>query len=392
MRCSPGTLPLVLLLASLTACGHSEPFTTAPVNEGDGPLGVSQPVRLTYSSGMDHIASFSPDGKTLFYSFQDLLPAPPLVPARPDVDRCIGWMAAGGGVRHDLCRLDATGLDSTDAWEQASLGADGALLYAEYTSAIRSLTIRRGALRLGTLENPWPGQVLLSTPTVVGGLSFDHFGAIRWASPSTFYVQVHDRSLFGNPYNEAKVDTIAYGVGILRGDLSAGGAVFTPVAGTDSASGFALSAGRDSIYFTRLDDAALYVVPAAGGPRRAVYSVAGSTPRLILREATRVGNQIAVVSQQYQQRDYIKYPPEPAYGLKPGSVILLIRPSDGTRSVVDSALGAQGALGTVAAFGAVEASPDGCRLVVEHRIVQEFTFTTDLYSYCLGPSGQCVCS
>ncbi|MES2124721.1 MAG: hypothetical protein V4503_08560 [Gemmatimonadota bacterium] len=390
MRCSPGTLA-VTLLALVGACGHSEPFVAAPVNEGDGPFGVSQPVRLTYNQGMDHLASFSPDGKTLVYAFQDRLALPPAIPYRPDVDRCIGWMAAGGGVRHELCRPDVVGLDSTDAWEQASVGPDGALLYGEYTSAIRSLTISRGALRLGTLENPWPGQVLLGTPNVVGGFSFDHFGAIRWASPTTFFVQVHDQTLIGNPDNETKIDTIALGVGILRGDLSAGGAVFTPVAGTDSASGMALSAGRDSIYFTRLDDAALYVVPASGGARRVVYSEAGASPRVILREASRVGERIAVVRQQWQTREAIKYP-DPPYGLKPGSVILLVRPSDGTSSPLANVSGAPRIQGSAAAFGAIVASPDGCRLVVEHRIVQGFTFTTDLYSYCLGPSGQCVCS
>lgn len=348
------------------------------------------PARYTFDGGLDQVGSFSADGTTLFYAFQPRLPLPPLVPARPDVDRCIGLLPANGGTRREICRDDFAGLDSTDAFEHAALGPDGTLLYSAYSAPIRSLLTTSGTLRAGSLSAPYPGRILLATPTVTAGLSFDHFGAIRWASPTTFFVQVFDQTLIGNPYNEIKTDTLQLGIGILRGDLTATGAVFTAVAGADSASGFDLSAAGDSLYFTRLDDAALYVVAGTGGTRRVVYSLASATPRTILRDPTRVGGRIAVVRQDYQPRATLKFP-DPPWGLAPGSQIELVRPGDGAATPLARTTGSRNTEGALAAFGALLGSPDGCRLVVEHRIVQGFTYTTDLYAYCLGVGGQCSC-
>lgn len=380
----------IAVVVACAACQHSTPFAGETPPTSDGAFSVGAPVRFTFDNGMDQVGSFSADGTMLLYAFQPKLPLPPLVPARPDVDRCIGLLPANGGTRREICRDDFAGLDSSDAFEHAALGADGTLLYGAYSAPIRGLLTSSGTLRAGSLSQPYPGRILLTTPTVTAGLSFDHFGVIRWASPTTFFVQVLDQTLIGNPYNEVKSDTLQLGIGILRGDLSATGVVFTAVAGADSASGFDLSIAGDSLYFTRLDDASLYVVAGTGGTRRVVYSLASAAPRTILRDPTRVGGRIAVVRQDYQQRATLKFP-DPPWGLAPGSRIELVRPSDGTATLLASATGNRNSEGALAAFGALLGSPDGCRLVVEHRIVQGFTYTTDLYSYCLGPAGQCSC-
>ncbi|MES2304178.1 MAG: hypothetical protein V4558_01650 [Gemmatimonadota bacterium] len=382
---------LAMTLLTLTACGHSETFVTGTPPGEEGPLLAGAPTRLTYSDGVDLVSSFSPDGKSLLFSFQPFKPLPPVVLSRPDVDRCIGIMPASGGTRNELCRLNTAGLDSTDAFEHAAVGGDGSLLYGAYASTVGALIVNTGALRLGTLAAPYPGRVLLATPTVTAGLSFDHFGVIRWASPTTFFVEVHDQTVFGNPLNEVKSDTFALGVGILRGDISGNGAVFTAVAGTDSASGFDLSTAGDSLYFTRLDDVRLYSVPVAGGTRRVVYTEPNVPARRIVRDPVRIGGRIALVAQNYQQRNTIKWP-DPPLGLAPGSTIKLVGPGDGVVSSLVATTGDYYTLGALAAFGAMAASPDGCRLIVEHRIVQKFSFTTDLYSYCLGNNGSCTCS
>ncbi|MES2304177.1 MAG: hypothetical protein V4558_01645 [Gemmatimonadota bacterium] len=384
----------LLLLMAGAGCGHSEPFLTGAPPGQDGPLLVGAPTRLTYGDGMDLVASISPDGATLLYAFQPYKPPPPATLSRPDVDRCIGIMPVGGGSRREICRADNAGLDSTDAFEQASLGSDGALLYAAYASRIGAPAVNTGALRLGTVDAPYPGRVLLTTPNFVSGLSFDHFGAIRWISATSFLVEVHDQQIFSNGGNDTRSDTFPLGVGILRGELNGGQATFSMVAGTDSASGFDLSVAKDSIYFTRLDDARLYVVAIAGGTRRAVFTEpANGATRRYLRDPVRIGNRVAVVGQDYQQRENLKFPPgQPPLGLGAGSVVKAIGPGDGIASSLLATNGSNSTQGSFAAFGALAASPDGCRLVVEHRIVKESSFTTDLYSYCLGTGGSCVCS
>lgn len=387
----PAVRLLVAMLLVTSACGHSESFVATGEEAASGPFATMTPTRLTYATGMDLLSGFSPDGKTLLYSFQPRFLPPPSVPARPDFDRCIGLLPAGGGTRREICRVDVTGDATTDAFEHAALGTDGALLYGAYSSGILAPLVSQGALRLATLEAPWPGRVLLTTPAVVGSFSFDHFGTPRWLSTSTFFVPVHDQSLVGSPDNEAKVDTIAFGIGILRGELSSAGVVFTAVPGSDSATGFDFSAGRDSLYLTRFNDPSLYVIPIAGGSRRVVYTSPPLTGPTILRDPVRIGNRIAAVRHNYQRLDQFRYP-DPPVGLGPDAAIVVIDAARGTSSTLVSAPGPIRVQGSLAAFGALAASPDGCRLVVEHRIVQQFTFTTDLYSYCLGPAGQCICS
>lgn len=378
--------------ALLAACSHSEPFVTGAPPGLDGPLVAGAPIRLTYNDGVDLVASFSPDGASLFYAFQPFKPPAPAVLSRPDVDRCIGIMPPGGGTRSEICRDDAAGLDSTDAFEQYAVGSGGMVLYGSYASRIDAPVVNTGALRLGTIDNPYPGRVLLTTPNFIGGFSFDHFGPIRWLSATSFLVQVRDHPAWGNPYNDAKLDSFPLGVGILRGELSGTGATFSAVPGTDSATGFDFSVAKDSIYFTRLDDARLYRLALAGGNREVVYTESGANRR-ILRDPVRIGNRIAVIGQDYQQRLTFRInPPEPPYGLKPGSIVRAVGPGVGAVTTLVAATGDYHFQGQLAAFGAMAASPDGCRLVIEHRIVYLLTYTTDLYSYCLGTGGGCTCA
>ena len=377
-------LPWVAILLLAAGCGHSEPFAGATQPPLDGPLVAATPLRLTYDDGMDHVATFSPDGATLLYSAQPLL--------THDRDRCIGLMPPGGGTRQAICRFDAVGSDTTDAFEHAALSSDGGLLYGAFTSRIGAILVDRGALRLGTVAAPWPGRALLITPTTVAGLSFDHVGTIRWLSSGTFFVVVTDQTLIGNPSASGKFDTLTIGVGMLRGDLTESGAVFTAIAGADSANGFDFSAAKDSIYFTRQDDATLYAMPIGGGARRSVYTEAPQSVRRIVRDPVRVGARVAVIGQNFPARvnDRLVW----TTGLEPASAITLVRPSDGTATILTS-IGSTpppSGQGAVAAFGALAASPDGCRLIVEHRMLKSPTFTTDLYAYCLGVSGQCSCS
>jgi len=133
-------------------------------------------------------------------------------------------------------------------------------------------------------------------------------------------------------------------------------------------------------------------MPIGGGARRSVYTEAPQSVRRIVRDPVRVGARVAVIGQNFPARvnDRLVW----TTGLEPASAITLVRPSDGTATILTS-IGSTpppSSQGAVAAFGALAASPDGCRLIVEHRMLKSPTFTTDLYAYCLGVSGQCSCS
>lgn len=360
---------------SLTACAHSDPAEATGPTALDGPHAAASPTRLTFESGMDHVASFTADGATLLYSFQGT--------DRADRDRCIGLLPAAGGTRREMCDDAVLHRNSTESFEHAAVNDDGALLYGAFTSAIGAPLVSSGELRLATRSTPLTYRSLFTTPNVIGGFSFDHIGTIRWLSATTFLVNAVDQSLIGSPFNEAKLDTLTLGIGLLRGELTATGATFTAVPGTAGLNGFDLSAGRDSIYFTVQDDSSLWAMQVTGStPRRVYFEASQPGGRMILRDPARVGDRVAVVRQLWQQRTG---QPNPPWGMSGLSAIRLVRPADGSSTLFATSPG------TSLIFGALAASPTGCRLVAEHRMPQGFTFTTDLYAYCVGTGPECAC-
>lgn len=363
------------MLGLLAACAHTDAAESTGPTPLDAPHATATPTRLTFESGMDHVASFTADGATLVYAFQ---PA-----GRADRDRCLALMPAGGGTRTEICDDAVAHRNTTDAFEHAAVGDDGALLYGAFTSAIGAPLVSRGELRLATRTAPLTYRTLFTTPTVIGGFSFDHVGTIRWLSPTAFLVNAVDQSLIGSPYNEFKVDTLTLGIGLLRGDLGATGATFTAVPGTAGLNGFDLSRQRDSIYFTVQEDSSLWALPVTGGtPRRVRFESSLPNGRMILRDPARVGARIAVVRQLWQSRDR---QPSPPWGMSALSAIELVNPGDGAMTTLATTPGSD------LIFGALAGSPVGCRLVAEHRFPSGFTFTTDLYAYCLGSGPECSC-
>lgn len=367
--------PLLLSIALLTACTHSDAVVGADPPPADVPFDGGHPRRLTFDAGMDLFPSWSPDGQRIAFSFQP--------PGRADYDRCIGILPGSGGTRRDICYSGFDGNGRTDALEWPVIGEDGALLYTQYFSDIGTRVTGGGALRLATLAEPLPGRVLLTLPKAMGPISFNNIGTTRWLNANRFYFVPQAGISRGSHANPNKKDTMFVGVGLIRGDLVNGQATFTLLAGTDSASGFDFSAGRDTIYFTRQHETRLYAMAEAGGPVSLVYD----KPSLLvdstmLRNPTRVGNRIAMV---FDRWDVITGPQGvPARGLMPGIRLELVRPGlPGSEVVFTPSLG-QG-------IGAIAAAPGRCEIVFEARRPQQLSYTTDLYSICAGSGAGCAC-
>lgn len=362
------------VLLALCACGHSDGYLATDPTTSDKPFVDGPVVRLTYDAGMDLFPSWSPDGRTLAYSFQPK--------GLADFDRCLGFMANGAGTRRDVCYAGFDGTDRTDALEWPAIGPDGQLLYTQYFSDVETRFPAGGMLRLGTVDAPLPGRALLAIPNTIGPIGFNSIGTTRWASASRFYFVPQTGISRGSHANPNKKDTLFVGVGIVRGDLANGVPTFTLMADTDSASGFDFSRSGDSIYFTRQHDFRLYAMPVAGGPTTVVYTADVPGGEWMLRNPTRVGDRIAVVLAAW---DIVTGPQGvPPRGLIPGTRIDLVRPNIAGGEVAYTPPTGTG-------LGVIAAPPNRCEIVFEARGAQQISYTTDLYSLCVGSGAGCTC-
>lgn len=348
---------LVLLVGS---CGHSDPFLTTPPTDGDRPFSTGPSVRLTFDEGMDRFPAFTPDDRTMWYSF-----APP---ERADGDRCLASMPARGGSRTEYCLPSIVDATRRDAFDQASPGPDDQLIYGRYESVIGALLVSSGSLDLASVTHPLAGRSLLSLPHNFGGIGFNHIGRIRWIANDHVIVVAENQSLIPHCTACAKRDTIVLGAGLLDGRITAESATFQLIEGTRDAADFAISASGDSLYFTRSDDlneptgraSSLYAVPLGGGVAQRLFSVAASDT---FYSIARIGARYAVRS----NRGIL------SVDLTSGSSTTLVGVN------ADAPAG----------FGMITASTDGCSLLVESRRLRDATFTTDLYRISTGSAG-CV--
>lgn len=365
---------LVVAALLTTACGHSDAFLGDVPPVIDEPFQAGTPVRVTFDPGMDRFPSFSPDGRSIVYSYQPT--------ERDDRDRCIGIVPTNGGTRRGVCYTHVDGDDRTDALEWPATNTDGALLFTHYVSQIGDRIPERGSLRLGTVAQPLPGRSLLSLPNSVDGIGFTRIGPTRWASSTRFYFVAQDYLMMGSHANGNKKDTMYVGVALVRGDVTPSSASFAIVAETDSLSGFALSTGGDSIYFTRQNQRSLYAMSTSGGAAIVVYSATG-IGRPVVRDPVRIGARIAVVVDSIDQvTGLFGVPPRGLWG---AARIELVRPGTPGSEVFTTAGGTHG-------FGSLAAPPGGCAFVVERRLPLGISWTTDLELQCVGTSAACVCS
>src|SRR6267143_4920507 len=220
----------LLLIAVLAACEHTSPFhpgTYAPV----GPLGSGSPLRLTYNPGQDLTPAWLPDGSAILYARERL--------DRPDRDRCIARLPAGGGaITGELCDRIPAADDSTNALQWPAHAADGRLVYVRASSptALGSLAPHDQQLVLGTFDGSAPVRVLRSLPyQSPSGRGHGAVAQIRWLN-ATRLVYVGQGVAYPRACASCPADTIPTGLELITMDLSGPTPSLDTLPGTNLAS------------------------------------------------------------------------------------------------------------------------------------------------------------
>src|SRR5260370_18837916 len=148
----------LLLIAVLAACEHTSPFRPG-LYAPTCPLGSGSPFRPTYNPGQDLTPTWLPDGSAILYARERL--------DRPDRDRCIARLPAGGGsITGELCDRIPAAADSTDAFAWPAPAAGGRLVYTRASSLtpLGSPAPHYQQPGLGLFDGSAPGRGLRRLP------------------------------------------------------------------------------------------------------------------------------------------------------------------------------------------------------------------------------------
>lgn len=231
-------IPALLFLAA--ACGHTEPYTTAPINS-DGPFAGAAPARLTYNSFTDSAASLTADGQGLMYLYTGFA----------NGDRCIGLMPTGGGSRRwELCDTRFEAADSGKSYSAAALNSDGQLLYLSALARRGRDAPDRTTLWLADSALPFQRRALISFPINVGGQGLSWLTDAQWTGPESFIARAGLLSV-AKACDRCPLDTTVVPAGIVRGAITPTGATLSFVPGAESPDVVSLAEDGSSLVFIR---------------------------------------------------------------------------------------------------------------------------------------------
>ncbi len=274
----------LLLIAGLAACEHSSPFhpgTYAPT----GPLGSGSPLRLTYNPGQDLTPVWLPDGSGILYSRERV--------DRPDLDRCLARLPAGGGaITGELCDLIPAADDSTDAYQWPAPAADGRLVYVRASSptALRGLAPHDQQLVLGTFDGSAAVRVLIGIPyQSPSGRGNEAVAQIRWLNATTL-VYVGQGVVYPRACGRCPADTVTTGLELVKMNVSPPIPTLDTLPGTDQASSVAV-VGSDTVYYTRNGDSRVYRLALSSGTTTVVHDFGGP----IVRDVQVAGSRLVAV-------------------------------------------------------------------------------------------------
>jgi hypothetical protein len=225
---------------------------------------VGPPERLTLNAGKDAMASFSPDGQSIWYAWEKL--------DRSDHDLCLGALPVGGGTRtHEVCHTNpASSPDSVNWNTYPALDAAGRrLVWQEMSADPEERADGSGGIMLSSiaaLADPSQHRTLVPMPRPFGPGDADHpfneLMSLRWANDSTIVAVATLVAEFSPAFSPP--DTFYTGIELVTITLSGSSVVTGIIPGTDSASGLTLGPGG-AIYFTKDGDARVYRTTLAGG-------------------------------------------------------------------------------------------------------------------------------
>ena len=240
----------VLLAATLTGCSHSQPFDTAYYGAPPPPAGTE--TRLTYNFGNDRGPAWLPGGTGFYYSRQEL--------DRSDRDWCLALMPrGGGGIRREICDVVPAAIDSINGWQSPGPGPDGRLGFMRTSApaALNPVAPYRSELVTVALADPADARVLKVLPGLApSGRGYEAVSQIRWLSPSSI-VYLAERVVYRAPCGSCPVDTLRWGLELVKADLGGPVPVFSMLPGSDQASSVAV-VGSDTVYYTTNGDSRVY--------------------------------------------------------------------------------------------------------------------------------------
>lgn len=245
----PGRLLLCAAIA-VGACNHERPFGT-PDTASDRPFLPGTPTRLTFNPGSDLHPAWTADGTAFLYAWQQLRSA--------DVDRCLGQIpATGGSSTRSICNPNPAAVDSADLFDVPSPSDDGQLLFIRSSGRPGAVTPSEAGLFLGRLADPLTAARLLPLPVAApGGGVQGTISTARWLS-RTRVMYVAQSVVYAREFSGAPLDTLETGLAVVEMDLGGPQPALTAVPGTVGATSAALSATRDTIYYTLLNDSRVY--------------------------------------------------------------------------------------------------------------------------------------
>jgi hypothetical protein len=279
-------LRTLLAVAALVlgACAHDEPFQPQDTTT-DRPFAPGTPTRLTFNPGADLHPAWLPDGSALIYAWQQL--------DQPDRDRCLGIMAATGGTRtRTICNPDAAALDSADLFDSPSPSDDGQLVYLRASGLPGAKVPAHPGVFLGPLADPLAATELFTLPhPLASGLIIGGISTARWID-SDHFLFVGQSTNYAQQDLHCPLDTLVTGLAIVEMRLAGAGMSADIVPSTDGASSAALTAGRDTLYYTLNGDSRVYRLALATG----VVSVAHDFGALgVARDVTVLGARLVAV-------------------------------------------------------------------------------------------------
>jgi hypothetical protein len=278
-----------LLLLALTACEHTTPFVPG-VYTPTGPLGAGNPVRLTYSSGVDERPVWLPSGNAFLYSqeqFGGLTGA--------DRDRCLAQMSGGGGtITREFCVTTDPLHDSLNALESPAVAGDGRMVYLR-TSMLAFLGrvgADHSALVLATLAGPLPGTVVQVVPffDTTSHRSVDVVSDVQWLGANAV-VFLAEQATYPAPCGSCTPDTVRAGIEVDLLDLSTNPPVVSLVPNTDQASSVAV-VGGDTLYHTLNGSSMVLRRVGVAGTDTVIFDFGAAGPAT---DVTVAGGRIAAV-------------------------------------------------------------------------------------------------
>ena len=275
---------LVLGATALAGCAHTEPFQPLDTST-NRPFLPGTPVRLTYNPGADLRPAWLPDGSAFVYAWQQY--------NQSDKDRCLSFLEVSGGSRFDtICNPDPFAVDSADLFDSPSPSPNGEILYARSSSRLGAPAPEHGGVFFGTLADPLSATKVLNLPYgIPGGRIHGAISTARWLSARSL-VYIGQSANYAREFLGCPLDTVVTGLEVVAMNLSGAQPELAVIPFTDGASSIALTAGRDTLYFTLNGDSKVYRLELATGQ----VSIAHDFGALgIARDVTVLGARLVAV-------------------------------------------------------------------------------------------------